>query len=88
MNKINILCLEERQKLRLTPNNTPINTGKVLIGSAYTPAKNHISNDQLWLQSALLAKHSERIQPLAMTLADKVMIALFIVAMPLVWLTR
>ena len=77
-----------KDQIRRTPTSTPINTGKVLIGSAYTPRKNHISNDQLWLQSALLAKHSERIQPLAMTLADKVMIALFIVAMPLVWLTR
>lgn len=84
----NILCLEERQKLRLSPHLTPLNTGKVLIGSAYQPSPCHVSDDQLWIQNALLEKYRQKFSPIPMTLADKVIACLGVLALVTVWLTR
>lgn len=84
----NILCGGEHQNLRLSPSLTPVNTGKVLIGSAYQPNPCHVSEDQLWLQDALLEKYREPLQPYPTTLADKVIIALAFVSLFVVWFLR
>lgn len=87
LNKHNILWSGDCQNLRLTPDNTPLNTGKVLIGSAYQPKPCQVSEDQQWLQDALL-KDKRKSDLIPMNLADKVMYCLGVLALVVVWFTR
>jgi len=84
----NILGKGIGEKLRLNPDLTPLNTGKVLIGSAYQPKPCHMAEDQLWIQNALLDKYRQKFAPIPMTLADKVIACLGVLAVVVVWLTR
>lgn len=84
LNKHNILCAPS---LRLDPQLTPVNTGKILIGAAYVPAKNHVHDDQLWLQSTMLPKPGEQIHPSPLPLTDKIILVLFVVSCLVIWLT-
>lgn len=76
------------ESLRLSPRLTPLNTGKVLIGSAYTPDQCQVHEDQAWLQEVLLHKYRKPFEPIPMTLADKVIACLAVLAVVIVWLTR
>lgn len=74
--------------LRKSPELTPLNTGKVLIGCSYQPNINYMADDQRWLQDSLLSKNFESVKPIPMTLADKVILALCVVSVVVVWFTR
>ena len=71
---------------RHTPSNTPINTGKVLIGAAYQPSRSWMAEDQIWLQNMLI-KRKQDIEPIGMQVSDFALLFTYIIAIVVFVLT-